>query len=122
MKQVKSHLILSGLLIISLMSITFSGWLLIVPDTANAITFCKITITCPDGRKITCEGSGSCSSDESDLSDPSCSAGGKTKRCSDKDKDADTDTDKNKKKKKNKKNDNSNTNGANTPVTNDNTQ
>lgn len=107
MKKTKLNLMIACLLVISLISILASGWLLTEAISTNASNMCKATVTCPDGRKITCEGS-ACAADESDPSDPFCSADGKIKRCSDKNKEENTNT--NSKKKDKKKNRNTNGN------------
>lgn len=105
--------------IIALAAIIFSGWLILNRMPVAASSMCKTTVECPDGRKISCEGT-SCESNESDK-DPYCIGDGEITRCSDKNKD-EGDKDKTKDKKKDKKNSNSNANSANTPAANGNNQ
>jgi hypothetical protein len=123
MQKRKLNLVSIGLSILGLIGLITSGWLLTVSNVAEASSFCKSSVTCPDGRELVCKGS-SCSANQSD-SDPNCTADGKAKRCSDPVENINTNKDKEKKKDKKKdgnSNSDSNVNSANTSANNGNTQ
>lgn len=102
MKKNKISFFLVG---VGLLFIITSGVLLGSPFQTEASAFCEAKLTCPDGRKLVCKGS-SCSANESNPNDPSCTADGKIKRCSDP---VDDNNNANKDKKDGNKNVNSNT-------------
>lgn len=119
MQKSKFNLMFIGLSVLGLLGIGGSGILLINPDTTKASSFCEAKVTCPDGRPLICKGS-SCSTDDTDPNNPTCTADGKTKKCSDPvEKNDNTKKDK---KNKDKKKDNSNVNNEDVKNTNTNTQ
>lgn len=100
----------------------FSGWLILSPNPVTAGRTAKCTTECPDGSKLSCQGTKCETKAEKEYAeDPICIVDDEEiTRCSDnKKKDG-----KNKKKdeKKNKKNGNANVGNANAPSANGNVQ
>ena len=97
---------------IAFATILFSGWIILSQKPVAASAMCKVTIECPDGRKLSCEGT-TCGSNESDPKDPYCVGDDEITRCSDKEKETNINRDGKDRKKKDKKNNNSNISFAN---------
>lgn len=119
MRKNKEKVVSVILTAIAFVAILLSGWMILSPSQVIATSMSKVTIICPDGHKITCEGSFVQGFESGEnAKDPYCVGDGEITRCSDKT-DANI-TDKDKKKKKDKKKDNSNT--TNTSNANGNTE
>ncbi|MGI8468093.1 MAG: hypothetical protein ACR2N3_06530 [Pyrinomonadaceae bacterium] len=111
------------LIVVTLTAMLVSGWIILQSNQTAASAGCKVTVSCPDNSKISCEGE-DCESNSS-AEDPYCISDDEITRCSDKKKDANINTEngnRNKNKKKGENIGDTNASIPNTSAANGNTQ